>query len=755
MSARFLRAAPAALLVVLPGAALAQNVAEVQVAPPSVTIKVGERLGLLATAFDRVGNVIPTVRPIWTSNNVNVAKVDNNGTVTGVASGAAIVEARVGTRRGQAVVQVTGSGGAPPPVTPPVSPPTDAGTDVFSGQPAGSGPAAALKIDPAVIYLLPSENTHASPRALRDDGSPAAPVRVVWKSLREDIASVDQNGNIVALASGQGTIQMSSGTLTATAPVVVQAAEIAIAERGPLILAPGEQDTLHVVVPTQNGRLVRPLALSWQTSNPAVFQVNPVGAVRAVGPGVATLTVGGLLQTKTLEIRVHRAVEAFAVLPRASAEVAVPVTATARFQATPLAGDNSPVPEARVTWSLSDTSVAGFDPATGTLTARKLGRTQLVARGPGQGLQVSWTVNVIAGSLKLAATRLALAPGERYTLRASFTDDSGAVLGPASGLTWGSDNTQIASVAEDGTITGQGYGHARITGTAPGGKTAAATVYVLGEIVVASSRGGKFRLYSIERSNLSQLRPVSADTGQQIDPAFSPDGSRIAFVSNRDGNAEVYAMDADGTNVTRLTNDPQLDGHPVFAPDGQAILFQSQRAGGKLQIFSMNADGTGVKQLTQDSVSLAPAISPDGRTIAYVSLRNKNYDIWLMNRDGSNQRQFTRSPQWRESEPRFLKDGTLAYLVERQEGGRTVQQVMKADLPTGQVTALSGTDLALFSFAVAPAGDLLALVVNAEPENRRNPSYRVYVQPVGSGAAVPIPTLGPEQMITPTFLPLP
>ena len=169
----------------------------------------------------------------------------------------------------------------------------------------------------------------------------------------------------------------------------------------------------------------------------------------------------------------------------------------------------------------------------------------------------------------------------------------------------------------------------------------------------------------------------------------------------------------------------------------------------------MNADGTGVKQLTQDSVSLAPAVSPDGRTIAYVSLRNKNYDIWLMNRDGSNQRQFTRSPQWRESEPRFLKDGTLAYLVERQEGGRTVQQVMKADLPTGQVTALSGTDLALFSFAVAPAGDLLALVVNAEPGNRRNPSYRVYVQPVGSGAAVPIPTLGPEQMITPTFLPLP
>jgi len=60
-------------------------------------------------------------------------------------------------------------------------------------------------------------------------------------------------------------------------------------------------------------------------------------------------------------------------------------------------------------------------------------------------------------------------------------------------------------------------------------------------------------------------------------------------------------------------------------------------------------------------------VSPDGQTVAYVSIRDKNYDIWLMSRDGSNQRQFTRSPQQRESEPRFLRDGTLAYLVERRE----------------------------------------------------------------------------------------
>src|ERR1700704_5819926 len=104
------------LLTVLacPGAVSAQNIAEVQVAPPSVTIKIGERSGLLATAFDRAGNVISTVRVIWSSNNVAVAKVDNNGTVTGVGGGVAIVEARAGARKGQAAVQVVGAAAPSP-----------------------------------------------------------------------------------------------------------------------------------------------------------------------------------------------------------------------------------------------------------------------------------------------------------------------------------------------------------------------------------------------------------------------------------------------------------------------------------------------------------------------------------------------------------------------------------------------------------------------------------------------------------------
>ncbi len=758
------RALIAALGCLAPGVTAAQNVAEVQVAPPSVTIRVGERSGLLATAFDRIGNVIPTVRIIWSSNNLNVAKVDNNGTVTGVGNGVAIIEARVGARRGQAAIQVTGGAAVPPPAPPPgppAAPPPAAppGPDLLAGQPPGSGAAAALRLEPGVIYLLPSENTRVSPRALRADGSPAAPVVVTWTSLRSDVASVDQSGNIVALSPGQGTIQATAaGGLTATAPVVVQQAEFTVREGSPLMLSPGEVDTLHVIVAAQSNRTVNPLVLQWASSDQSVARISLAGVVTAAGPGKAILTVSGLLQSKSIEVSVHQMVAKLSVRPRLADEIQVPLTSTAKFEAQALTAENVAVPEAPLRWTVADPAIASFDVQTGLLTGRAVGKTQLTVRGPGTGLSVSWNVSVIAGSVRFAQPRVGIGLNQRHTLRANYADDQGNVLGPAANLTWTSDSLQIASVGEDGTIAGAAYGHAKVTATAPGGKTATADVYVVGEIIVASSRSapntpGKFQLYAIERSNLAQLTKLTPDTTSASDPAFSPDGSRIAFVSQRDGNAEIYVMNADGTGSTRITNDPQPDGHPAFTPDGQSLVFHSARTAGKQQIWAVNLDGTVLTQLTRDSVNASPTVSPDGQTIAYVSTRNKDADIWLMARDGSNQRQFTRSPQQRESEPHFLRDGTLAYLVERRENNRTVQQVMRADLGTGATTALTGTDLAIASFAISPAGDLLALVVNAEPQNRRNPTYRVYVQPVSSATPVPVPATGTEQMITPTFRP--
>ena len=748
------------LLTVLahPGPMSAQNIAEVQVAPPSVTIRIGERSGLLATAFDRAGNVIPTVRLIWSSNNVAVARVDNNGTVTGVGGGVAIVEARAGTRKGQAAVQVVGAAAAPP-QTPPGSPPAGGqaqppatGVDPFAGQVVGSGPAAVLRIEPPTVYLLPSENTRVSPRALREDGSPAAPVTVTWKSLRPDIASVDQNGVVVALAPGQGTVQVTSSSgLTATAPVVVQQSDIAIQEPIPLVMSPGDVDTLHVVVPAQGGRLVSPLALQWSAADPGVARVSLTGVVTAVAPGRTTLNVVGLLQTKPVDILVHKTVEALTVFPTSKTDLPLPIQGTVKFQVQALAADKTPVPEAPFRWTVGDTSLASFDPASGTLTGKRAGKTTLVVRGPGSGLVVTWQIRVIAAGLKLSAARLGLPLNRRYPLRASFADEAGVVIGPATGVTWASDNPPVVAVAEDGAVSTASYGHARITATAPGGRRAVAEVFVQGEIVVASSRTGRFQLYAAERANLAQLRKVMDDTAVATEAAFSPDGSRIAFTSTRDGQPEIYIMDADGTSAARLTNSPGADGDASFTADGQAVVFHSLRTGHR-QIFLQPITSSDAVQLTLEPADNSqPTVSPDGETIAFVSNREGNNHIWLMSKDGSSQRPVTRGPQSKETAPRFMRDGSLAYLLEQKESGRTVTQVVKVDLATGKVTPLSGVDLVVADFTVSPAGDLLGLVVAVQKN-----VFRVYVQPVGaagSGAPVPIPTTGAEQMVSPAFMP--
>ena len=750
---------------VLPSAALAQNVAEVQVAPPSITIKIGERSGLLATAFDRAGNVIPTVRVIWSSNNVAVAKVDNQGTVTGVGGGVAIIEAHVGARKGQAAVQVVGNA-APaagaatqPPANPAAGRPADAGgappatgPDPLAGQPAGTGPASVLRIEPPTVYLLPSENTRVSPRALKDDGAPAAPVAVTWKSLRPDIASVDQNGVIVALAPGQGTVQVTSTSgLTATAPIVVQPSDIAIQEAVPVVMSPGDVDTLHVVVPGQGGRVVSPLALQWSAADPAVARVSLTGVVTAAAPGHTTLTVSGLLQSKTLDIVVHKTVEALAVLPTSKNEVPLPIQGSAKFQVQALAADKSVVTEAQMRWTVGDTSLAAFDPATVVLTGKKAGRTTLAVKGPGPGLVVTWQIRVIAAGLKLSASRVGEPLGRRFTLKASFADETGAVIGPATGVTWVSDNPQVAAVAEDGTVATAAYGHTRVTATAPGGRRATAEVFVQGEIVLASSRTGRFQLYAAERSNLAQLRKVMDDTALATEPAFSPDGSRIAFTTTRDGQPEVYLMDADGTGVSRLTNSPGLDGDASFTADGQAVVFHSQRTGHR-QIFVQPITSSDALQLTQEPADNSqPTTSPDGELIAFVSNREGNNHIWLMAKDGSNQRALIKGQQSKESAPHFLRDGTLTYLVEQKESGRTVTQVVKTELASGKTTPLSGTDLVISDFSVSPGGDLLGLVVAVQKN-----VFRVYVQPVGAngaGAPVAIPTTGAEQMVTPAFMP--
>ena len=119
---------------------------------------------------------------------------------------------------------------------------------------------------------------------------------------------------------------------------------------------------------------------------------------------------------------------------------------------------------------------------------------------------------------------------------------------------------------------------------------------------------------------------------------------RITFASSRDGNFEIYIMNADGSGQINLTNNPAFDGTPSFSHDGKKIAFISDREGDQ-NIFIMNADGSGQRNLTKNpAVDGQPCFSPDGQKIAFFSKRDGNFEIYIMNADGSGQRNLTKNP---------------------------------------------------------------------------------------------------------------
>ena len=115
---------------------------------------------------------------------------------------------------------------------------------------------------------------------------------------------------------------------------------------------------------------------------------------------------------------------------------------------------------------------------------------------------------------------------------------------------------------------------------------------------------------------------------------------RIAWVSPRDGNQDVYTTDLEGKDVKRLTNNP-TDNNPSWSPDGKRIAFCSGRSG-HLQIYVMDADGGNVRRLTNhDGIDYWPVWSPDGKRIAFTSNRDGNYEIYIMDADGGNEYNLT------------------------------------------------------------------------------------------------------------------
>ncbi len=159
-------------------------------------------------------------------------------------------------------------------------------------------------------------------------------------------------------------------------------------------------------------------------------------------------------------------------------------------------------------------------------------------------------------------------------------------------------------------------------------------------------------VYLIEPLGGRKISRLTRSSGIDVGPDWSHDGKQIAFVSERSGGAQIYKMNADGSDIQRVTFQGSFNTDPVWSPDGSKIAFVG-RNGGRFDVFVVNADGTGMRRITQDmGDNEDPSWSPDGNYIGFSSTRTGTSQIWMSTTDGHHQVQLTKgrggylNPNW-------------------------------------------------------------------------------------------------------------
>ncbi len=159
-------------------------------------------------------------------------------------------------------------------------------------------------------------------------------------------------------------------------------------------------------------------------------------------------------------------------------------------------------------------------------------------------------------------------------------------------------------------------------------------------IALTLSPGSDSDIFTIDPIAGTQIAQLTKSPGIDVSPTWSPDGSQVAFVSERGGGAQIYVMNADGSNPHRVTFSGSQNTSPAWSPKGDKIAFVGRDGG--FDVFTVNVDGTGMQRVTQGAGDNEdPSWSPDGKYLVFSSTRTGAAHIWLASADGRHQIQLT------------------------------------------------------------------------------------------------------------------
>jgi hypothetical protein len=272
-----------------------------------------------------------------------------------------------------------------------------------------------------------------------------------------------------------------------------------------------------------------------------------------------------------------------------------------------------------------------------------------------------------------------------------------------------------------------------------------------GKIAFVVFLGVNIEIFTMNPDGSNRVNVTNHPAGDQT-PSWSPDGTQIAFCSDRTGNGDIYVMNADGTNVIQLTTSTATDASPQWSHDGSKIAFRRGT-----DVFVMNSDGSGVLQLTTAfGLDTNPQFSPDDTKIVFQSQRDGVNEIYLMNADGSNQTRLTEG-QGHNMTPSFSPDGSRILLrriinqgnqliLMNPDGSNQIEIPTSLTLTSDPVFAPSGGRIIYHGggdiWSVSTEGTLLKQHSSA-PEVEGQPNW----QPI-----FPIDTIGVRRPSTSQFL---
>lgn len=578
-------------------------------------------------------------------------------------------------------------------------------------------PVATVVVSPATRTLLTGDEQRYSARALDANGQDITDRTITWSSSNPTVASISTDGLVTALQPGTVSINASVEGRIGSGALQVELVPVATVSIDPpqALLIEGQTRQVAAITKDAAGRVITGRVITWTTGNPDIATVSANGLVTALAVGTTTVRASSEGRIAEAEIKVTAATVASVEVSAATLALeegeSRAVTALARDAA------GRELMGRPFTWAIQDPTIAAVD-GTGRITALRSGATRVTVTTGGVSAAIQLTVRTAAVASVLVQPRTAvLEVGESRPMSVIVRDARDAIL-EGRPVQWRVEGG-TATITPNGTVYGTRSGYASIIATVDGvSNTATGTITAeedyAWDLLYHRESPGASELYTYRFG--TEQSPVRINAGSvSYAPTGSPDGARVAFaVSMTELNGvrvdDIFAVDRNGLNMRRLTNAPGYDNAPAWSPTAARIAWVHYGLDERADIWVMNADGTNPVNLTGDLTGGvgAPAWSPDGTRLAFVQSTSgaggTTARIITMAADGTDKRVITSTTTGFDGSPTWSADGTQIAFLRFYQGDNDITIVGAQGGPTTRL-ALPGNQ---WSPAWSPDGRYIA-----------------------------------------------